>query len=196
MVAVELQQDEKIVIESRPSKPALIITWCAIPGVFFVFFAFTILPKLIKTAFSKTARAIAMEAVGVTSPEEFNLVGYVFDSVFGNIPSFLLVLICVPLVILVLAWLGMCLVMTYRHFQYYLAVTDHRVVGKAMGEELSAPFNEIVNVFIERSIWGKLLNYGAIVVHTKKKTLTFKNIRDPKKLYGLLMSYAEDYCAH
>ena len=50
--------------------------------------------------------------------------------------------------------------------------------------------------FVERSLWGKLLGYGSLVVHTKHKTLTFRNIRRPKELHRILISYAENYCAH
>lgn len=106
------------------------------------------------------------------------------------------VVVSIPIVILVIVWFFLCLTMTYRHFRYHLAITDSRVIGKAGAEELNSPLDELVNVFIERSFWGKLLNYGAVTVQTKKKTLTFYNIESPKAFYDKIMSYAENYCAH
>lgn len=174
----------------------LLITWLTVPGFFLIVFAFTYLPHLLRIAFSRAVRSAIMESVGASSIKEVDLSSYLFEQIFGAIPTFVIVLICIPLVLLVLAWFGVCMVMTWRHFRYAIAVTDIRVIGRANGEEMDSPLSEVVDVFVERSLWGKLLGYGNIVVHTKRKTLTFRNIRKPYELHRLLMSYAQNYCAH
>lgn len=96
--------------------------------------------------------------------------------------------------VLVLAWLALCLILTKRYFSNSLAITNFRVIGKVGDETLESPLDEVKNVFIEQSIWGKLLDFGAIVVSTKQKSLTFKDIDDPERIYSELLSHAENYC--
>ena len=194
---IYLKKDEKVVMEAKPAKLALIVTWLSIPGVFFILFLIIYLPQLLRMAFSKAAKAAAMEALGVSSMEQVNVGSYVWDLIWGNIPTFLIVLICIPIVILVLVWFVWCLVMTYRHLSYCLAITDIRVIGKARGTEMTSPLNEVVNVFMERSLWAKIFGYGSIVVHTKSHgAQTFHNIANPKEVFHVLMNYASNYCAH
>lgn len=180
----------------KTSRAALLITWLSIPSMYLIPILFAYIPRLIRVTFSKAVRESIMESVGASDMSEVNVSGYIFDQIFGAVPGFVWVLVAIPLVLLFLVWLGFCLVMTHRHFRYHLAVTDLRVIGNAAGKELNAPLNEIVNVFVEQSVWGKLLRYGAITVQTKKKSLTFYNVAHPERLYQLLMSYAENYCAH
>ena len=123
----------------------------------------------------------------------FNFLGTLL---LAGLFAFLKVIFTVPIILVVLAWFGVCLLMTYRHFQYELVVTDCRVIGRAGQEELDIPLNEVVNVHLEQSILGRILGYGAIVVQAKRKSVTFKNLEEPKRVYDLLMSYAENYCAH
>ncbi len=57
-------------------------------------------------------------------------------------------------------------------------------------EELNEIFENISNVFIERSIWGKNIRiwpYNS----TNKKPLSFYNISNPHELYKIIMKYAE-----
>ena len=96
--------------------------------------------------------------------------------------------------VLVLAWLALCLILTKRYFSNSPAITNFRVIGKVGDETFESPLDEVKNVFIEQSIWGKLLNFGAIVVSTKQKSLTFKDIDGPERIYSELLSHAENYC--
>jgi len=171
---IYLKADEEIVMRSGTSLTALVITWVSIPALLAIIYVPAIITNIVRSLFFNAA----------------------FGDLFGGIPTAVKVIVSIPIVILAIIWFFLCLTLTYRHFNYHLAITDSRVIGKAGAEELNSPLNEIVNVFIERSIWGKLLNYGAVTVQTKKKTLTFYNVESPEVYYDKIMSYAEDYCAH
>ena len=103
---------------------------------------------------------------------------------------------CIPVALLIIVWLVLCIYKTSRYFRYHIVLTDLRIIGKAGNEELNAPLNEIKNVFIEWTWFGRIFNYGNIVVITKRKSLTFKNMSNPKQMYHIIMSYAQDYAAH
>ncbi len=128
--------------------------------------------------------------------EEIGIIEYAWDSVFGSIPKIVLVILAIPLILLALVWVGFCLVLTYRHFQYFVAVTNRRVIGKVKDEEVYSRLELVINVFLTQSLWGKLLNYGTITVATKKGTFDFKSIHNPKRITRLLMEYASEYCAN
>lgn len=185
-----LKIHEKVVIESQPSKTGLLITWLSIPGAMLIIFLFTYLPQILSFAFNAALRSQVFEELGIDNP-----MSYAFNQIFGFLPPFIFGLIVFILIMLVSAWLIYCLVLTYRHFSYALAVTDSRVIGKAGREELDSPLKEVVNVFVEQSLWGKLGNYGSVVVSTKRKSLTFRGIHNPYAIHKLLMSYASNYCA-
>lgn len=193
---IGLKDHECIKEEGTVSKAGLLVTWFSIPAVLLTFFIFTYLPYYIKMAFSKSFRQLIMQQYEVDQFSDLNVSSVVSDLVFENIPTAVIVLLCIPLVFLVIAWFGWCMYKSSRYFNYYLALTDLRVIGKAEKEELEAPLDEIVNVFLEQSLCGKIFNYGNIVVSTKRKSLTFKNIHDPKRMHHLIMSYAENYAAH
>lgn len=193
---IRLEEQETVKAEATISKAGLWGVWLSIPSVLLVFFMVTYMPYIVKMAFSKAFRQTVMEQFNVESFSELNIFATIFRLVVGNIPTALIILLCIPLALLVIAWLGLCLYKTRGYFDYCLALTDHRVIGKAAHEELSAPLDEIVNVFIERPLLGRIFRYGNIVVHTKKKSVTFKNIHDPMRMYKMIMSYAENYAAH
>ena len=139
----------------KPSSLALVITWLAIPAFYLIPFLFTYVPRLIRMAFSRAARAAVMESVGASTMKEVDLSSYLFEQIFGKIPTFVFVLIGIPLGLLALAWLGFCLVMTWRHFRYSIAVTDIRVIGRANGELMDSPLTEVVDVFCGAFLVGK-----------------------------------------
>lgn len=189
-----LKKGEIIEREAKTTIPGLIFTWVSIPGGFFLYWLIVYFPVWVKSTVSSAFKQEMMEAMGLESSHKISLTDYIFRNI--EIPEFLVFLIKIPFVMLIIAWLIWCLVMTSRHFKYSLAVTNFRVIGKAGSEMLDSPLNEIKNVFVEQSIWGKLLKYGSVVVSTKSKSVTFKNIHDPYELYRLLMSYASDYSEH
>lgn len=95
----------------------------------------------------------------------------------------------------VIIWLALCVISTVRYFGYRLVITNSRVVGKARGQMMDLPLTEVMNVYTEESLWGKLFGYGHVTVRTKKQALTFKNISNPKDFYRKLMDYASEYFA-
>ena len=130
--------------------------------------------------------------MGVSSYSDVSITDYIFRNVPGFIKGFLGFIVF----LLVAAWLGWCLVMTWRHMRNSLAITNFRVIGKAGDETLDSPLSEVKNVFIEQSLWGKIMGFGSIVVSTKSKSLTFRNIDNPTRVYKLLMDQAENYCSN
>ncbi len=106
------------------------------------------------------------------------------------------VVFIIAMILLIPPWVGFCLVMTWRHFRYSLAVTNLRVVGQSEGKTMDSSLSEVKNVMLEQSFWGRLLGYGNLVIQTKSNCLTFRNIHKPKELCELLMCSAREYCAH
>ncbi len=190
-----LKKNEKIEYTSKPTVRGLIITWAVIPTILLINFCVFYLPSILRYLFVKAAREAILSSVDLEN-EVFNIFSYTTESVFGTLPGFISGLIKFVVGLLIIAWLGWCLVMTYRHFRYSFAITNFRVIGKSGNEKIDTPLDGIVNVFIEQSIIGRLLNYGCIVVATQKKSLSFYNIANPSKAYTMLMDYAQNYCAH
>ena len=188
-----LKSGENIVKESKPSKLCLIATWLCLPLMAILMFLITYLPSFFSMLAKSGAEKALEQATGISTGNPFS---DAFSKAFGYIPTFVWVLIAIPVVILVLVWLGWCLVMTKKHYQYQLAITNLRVIGKAKYDLIDSPLSEVQNVHIAQSLWGKILCYGSITVQTKSGTSTFYNIHQPRELYNLIMNAARDYCAH
>lgn len=193
---IPLKDGEKIVNEAKLSKWALLVSWLSIPMVFVVYFLFVRLPIMIKNAIKNAAVDAVEEGLGLGEVSDTieEAKSGLLSAIFGEIeiPTFVYVLIAIPVVLLILAWLGWCLFMTYRHFQCKLAITDFRVIGKVKDDEMNAPLSDLKNVYIEKSIWGRLFNYGALVIQTRTKTLTFNDIHNPIEIRNILMSYVDN----
>lgn len=71
-------------------------------------------------------------------------------------------------------------------------VTNYRVVGESRQGEIEEEIYDIKNVHVEQSLFGKIFNYGAVVINGRKKSLTVKNIDNPQKVRQILMSYIEN----
>lgn len=185
---VVLKSGETIEYSTKISKKALLVTWLAIPAFIFVPSAVAYIPQLIK---SLVQNGIRDALFGDALPS--------FPTIWSILPdsvgTFLRVLITIPIVLLILVWLGICLVQTQRHFKNSLFVTNYRVIGESIEGDVYEELSNIKNVHVEQSLFGKIFNYGAIVISCKSKSLTIKNIDDPKKVYKMLLSYAESYCA-
>ena len=191
-----LRPDEFVVKKTESSRLGLIMTWLCGPVCLITLFLITYLPPLFGMLVSSAAKQAAAEALGLSDGSEVNVASYVFEQVFGAIPGFAWVLIAIPLVGVMVAWLIWCLVMTYRHFQYKFVMTNQRVLGVARGELLEATLKEVKNANIGQSIWGKLFHYGEITVQTAKGSLTFYGIHNPQETYKLVLEQAKEYCAH
>lgn len=188
---ITLKKDEVIETTAALSTRCLIFTWASIPCGLLLFWIVVYLPNIIRMALSSAFKSAVMHALGADNSASIDIGDYIFR----NVPDFLMGVFGFTLFLLIAAWLIWCLVMTWHHTRNSLTITNFRVIGKAGDEEMDSPLNEIKNVFIEQSLWGKLLNFGSIVVSTKRRSLTFRNIDDPERIYNELLAHAEDYCA-
>ena len=186
---VVLKSGETIEYSAEISKKALLVTWLAVPAFIFIPSAVAYIPQLIKSLINN---GIKNALFGDASLPSFPTIWSILPDEVG---TFLRVLIAIPVVIAVLIWLGVCLVQTQRHFKNSLFVTNYRVIGESIKGDIYEELSNIKNVHIEQPFFGKIFNYGAIVISGKKQSITVKNIHDPKKVYNMLMSYAESYCA-
>ena len=177
---------EQVEYEAKVSKKALLVTWLAIPAFIYVPATIAYIPTFIKSLVTNKIKDVVFGNVDIPS----------FPSVWSLLPdeigNFVRVLVTIPLVLLFLVWLGFCLVQTKRHFQNSLFVTNYRVVGESRQGEIEEELSNIKNVHVEQSLFGKIFNYGAIVINGKKKSLTIKNIDNPKKVHKMLISYVEN----
>lgn len=176
---------EIVQCETKISKAALLVTWLAIPAFIFIPSAIAYIPIFMKSLVSDGLKEMMF---GDALPE--------FPTVWSILPddvgTFLKVLVTIPVVIAILVWLGVCLVLTKRHFKNSLFITNYRVIGESHEGEIGEDLSDVKNVHLEQPLLGKIFNYGAIVINGKKKSLTIKNIDDPKKAYNMIMSYIEN----
>ena len=186
---ISLKLDETILIKAKPSKNALIITWISIPILLFVVYGLPLIVQLFKAWFSTSIKQAILG-------KEISTFSYAWENSIGGVSGFLKFLIVFPTVLLGIAWFILCVVLTYRHFRYSMAITQKRLIGKSGETKVSVSLKKIKNVYLEQSLWGKLLNYGTIVVNTTSETYNFKNIAFPQKIKRLLMEYASTYFAH
>lgn len=165
----QMDKNEVIVKRSKSSKKALIITWSSIPS-FLLIVIFPNIPSLFKNMY---------------------YTGLLKD-LLGILPTFLKVLFIISIIMCVITWLVLCLILTKRYMKYKLIITNYRIIGKADKEGLDETFENIKNVFIEQSIWGRILGYGTITIQAQSKTLSFYNVSYPHELYKIIMKYAEN----
>ena len=184
---ISLKLDEKIRVKAKPSKQALLISWLVIPVYFFVVYGLPLIGPLCSVIFMSSIRKKAVT-------EGLSLLSYAWEHSIGGLAGILKFIIIFPTVLLGIIWFLFCLVLTYRHFQYAIAITEKRLIGKSGGREVSVPLKKIKNVYLEQSLWGKLLKYGTIVVNTTNGNFEFKNISAPEKIKSLLMEHASSYC--
>ena len=185
----DLIMGENVVAEARPSKRALLITWLSVPTFIFIFIILPMLGPLFAAWFSVSVK----HAIITSNDSSFS---YAWGQVFGALNGFLKFLIFFPIVVISIIWAIFCLVLTYRHFQYNIIVTEKKLIGKSGDRDVSVLLKRIKNVYVEQSLWGRLLNYGNIMVNMTTETLEFKSISNPEKIKRILNQYASDYCAH
>ena len=193
---IPLNEGENIKEKIELSKKGLIIKWISIPSVLLIWFCFTFIPYFFKMLFSSAFRAMLTNEYGVNSFSDLNPFKVAAELIFENIPTVLIVLISIPFILLILAWLVFCLYQTAKYSQYSLALTENRILGRSGEDLLDSPLDEIVNVYIEQSLIGKIFNYGNLTISTKRKSITVKHIQSPSRMYKIIMSYAENYSAY
>ena len=117
-----------------------------------------------------------------------------FGSYIGGLRSVLQTIGIIAVVVLVLAWICVCLYLTYKYLtnRSYITLTNFRVIGKVGDNVYEIQFDGLKNVYIERHIWGRLFKYGAVVIQSDRRSITFRHIYDPVKIKDLLLPYIED----
>lgn len=177
---VDLKEDEEIVLKSKPSLKGLIAAYLTLPAFLLIYFIVFMLPQIIRKA---VMNVIMDEITGGSSGD--GILNKVLEVISGAV-----------IVACIILWIVICAVVTIRYFGYRLVITNIRVIGKARENRMDVKLTDIMNVYIEQSIWGKLLGYGHITIRTKRQALTFKNISDPENFHRKLMDYASEYFAY
>lgn len=179
MLKEKLNDSEAIVAETKISKASIILDWLSIPSVLLIFFLSVCLPILLNIYSSVQKLEVIGKVLGVEEVKFSDLVKNI--GIAFQLPNFLIVFIDIMLGLLVISWFVWACVKTKLHFGYELIATDSRLLLWAKGQFLESKWNDVKNIFIGQSLWGKIFNYGTVTVHCKCGTLTVKNITNPLK---------------
>lgn len=88
------------------------------------------------------------------------------------------------------------IIATVRFKNIELGVTTKRIIGKigvAETQALDAPLNKIQNVSVEQPFFGKVFNYGTVVVNTAAGVFKFGAIRNADAFKRMIMSQIDQY---
>lgn len=188
-----LDPKETVVAEMGVSKRAILVEWLAIPTVFLVFFLTVFLPVIIKTLAVDTAKAAFAAAIGVEEVTFSDVTANFLQALIPAVPHGVAVLLQVMLWLLLISWLGFTVVRTYLHFGYEILLTDTRVRAKARDEIFDCKWSEIKNVFVEQSLWGKLLHYGNVTLQGPRGAVTVKHVADPDTVRVKFKTYTDTF---
>lgn len=150
MADLELMPGEKIIKKAGRSFAAKMVFWLAIP--------FYTLVVYVPTIHLGVVRLILL--------------------VMPELKTAFNVIFAIMMTVLVITWVGFCFVATRKSLDGYLILTDSRVLGKQGDHELNEKISDIVDVHIERSLYGKLFNYATVTVVTEGYNITVKNLAD------------------
>lgn len=190
MLKERLLGNEKVVVDAHISKAAIIIDWLLFPFILLLFFLTVCLPCLgsIYSSVEKINRIASILGV-----EEIDFIDLLVNmGTAFRLPKFLIIFIDILLALLVVCWFGWACVKTYLHFGYELLATDKRLMVRSKGEYLESKWDEIKNVFVAQSIWGKFLGYGTVTVHSARGAITVKSITSPYKIQQEFYSRTSD----
>ena len=182
-----LKDGEKIEYTATISKKALIPMWLSAPTFVILPYIITYVPQLIKSLIDNGIKKLILGEASLPSAPS------VWDFLPEEVGLILAILILIPVVFALLVWVVICLFLTRRHYKNSLVVTDSRVIGKSVDGQIDEELTNIKNVCLEQPLFGKVFNYGAIVITGKRQSLTIRNIDDPNKVYKMLLTYAENY---
>ena len=190
-----LKKGEQIEYQTKQSFFSLLISWLAIPAVFFMYFLIFILPGIIKRAITNTVVEVVEDSINVGDITD-NISSEVSGSLggfLGTLRSVLHAIGIFVIVVLVFAWLCVCLYQTYKYLtqKCYITLTNYRVIGKVGDNVYEMQLDKLKNVYIERHIWGRVFKYGSVVIQADRRAITFKHIHDPAQIKDLLLPYTE-----
>lgn len=75
-----------------------------------------------------------------------------------------------------------------------LVYTEKRIIGKTgliNITALASPLNKINNVEVQQGLWGRILGYGKIEIHTSSKDYYYKGIEKPDEFRLKVMEQIE-----
>lgn len=120
----------------------------------------------------------------VKSNAELNKLFIVWPIVYGVLFCWLIV----PTIVAVIRII--------QFFCVELSVTDKRVIGKngvIATKSLDAPLNKIQNVSVSSNLWGKLFNYGTVVITTASGTFYYKGIKEADVFKNRVLDQIDQY---
>lgn len=85
---------------------------------------------------------------------------------------------------------------TIRFNKTELAVTNKRIVGKIgvfNTKSLDAPLNKIQNTSAESKFFGKIFNYGTVIINTAAGEYKFFGVKNVEAFKGMVMNQIEEY---
>ena len=169
-----LNPNKQDVVQATISKRALIVAWLSIPALYIVPYIFVYLPNYIKMKIEGEIESAIREAAGLG--EKISVSDIVKQEIYGAIPPIVTGIIEFFVGLLFFAWLCWAIGYTIRHFKYRLYYDQTDLYGRAGKQEITIPLDKINNIYIEDSIWGKLLNYGTITVSSSVGAISVKNV--------------------
>lgn len=176
----QVKQGEEIVREVKISKAAILVDWLSIPCVFLFFFLTVCLPVIVQTYAKEEVRNKLLEMLGAEEIGFFDIMGNL-GFVIG-LPAFVRGFVVFLFVLLGVSWLVFCLIQTKRHFGYEIVITERRILARAKSELFDEEWSRVKNVFVERSLWGKLFRYGTVTIHGVSGSVSVRHVGDPESV--------------
>jgi uncharacterized membrane protein YdbT with pleckstrin-like domain len=75
-------------------------------------------------------------------------------------------------------------------------ITNKKVMGKIgfiYKKTMEAPLNKINNTNVNQSLFGKIFNYGTVVVNTSSGRFTYHGVNNPEKFRNILMKQIDEF---
>lgn len=170
-----LSDDAKIVKEAKLSKSALIITWVSIPGGILLFLLLTYFPVYIDMLIKGKVKEFIINQENMNT-EKQSLFKYITSEIFGNIHPVIWFIVCFFAFLLFSAWLFWSLYLTKKFKQNELLFTTEEVVGRNKKNVLKIPLKAVSNIYVEKSLWGRIFKYGTITIVSSKGSVSIENI--------------------
>ena len=174
-----IKTDENVVNRLKTSKAAILVDWLSLPTLFMLFFLTVIVPVAVKTYASNELKTLIMENAGLEELGLGDLLSDPFRTLFPEISGIVRGLLIAVVIILYVIWFAFCCIRTKLNTGYELVITDKRILASVKGEISTESWKDIKNVYIERSIWGRMLKFGTVTINAVSRTVTVRHIVEP-----------------
>lgn len=189
----QVKPNETVIAEVGISKRAILVEWLAVPTVFLVLFLTVCLPIMLRTLAVDAAKAAFEAAIGIEDAGVGDIFAHAWQAVLPTAPHWVTVLIQIPVWIAVIVWLLFSIISTIQHFGYEIVLTDKRVLARARNESFECSWAEIKNVFVEQSMWGRLLHYGSVTLQGPRGSLTVRHVTNPDTIKEKFKAYTDTF---